>query len=284
MAEVIDMERVRVGLASMVIVLMAWVASAQTSSVTGRVTKQQGGPVADAEVALVAPPPALMPEMPAGMRMPPAPPDRTVRSRADGTFTLDQVPPGQYVLEVDAPGLARSSQEITVPTQQTFAVSLEAIEVPGGEAAPSAAAAAGAPDAQALLDRIKVLEQRLAEVESGTVLSEPETRVKRIEVYVDKNGNEHDDPVPGAEKKVTYQRERVYRRQWLSEKLEQAFADQDSKKITLGVSAASVTQFARQTSGDPAQAEGTPISSPRPTCCFRPGWPSTRVSLPTLSA
>ena len=51
----------------------------------------------------------------------------------------------------------------------------------------------------ALLDRIKTLEQRIADLESGTVLSEPETRVKRIEVYVDKNGNEHDEPVPGAE-------------------------------------------------------------------------------------
>ena len=51
-------------------------------------------------------------------------------------------------------------------------------------------------------------------------------------------------------------RERVYRRQWLSEKLEQALADQDSKKIAVGVSAASVTQFARQTSGDRAQAAG----------------------------
>ena len=53
-------------------------------------------------------------------------------------------------------------------------------------------------------DRIKVLEQRLSDVESGTVLSEPETRVKRIEVYVDKNGNEHDSPVEGAKKTVTY--------------------------------------------------------------------------------
>ena len=231
MVEVFKIERVRVWVVSIVVVLMASVASAQTSSVNGRVTNRQGAPVPDADIALVAPPSMPMP----GMRMPPASADRTARSRADGTFALEQVPAGQYVLEIDAPGLARSSQQITVPTQEAFAVSLEPIEVPGGEAAPSAAAAAGAVDTQALLDRIRVLEQRLSEVESGTVLSEPENRVKRIEVYVDKNGNEHDDPVPGAEKKVTYQRERVYRRQWLSEKLEQAFADQESKKITVGV-------------------------------------------------
>jgi hypothetical protein len=100
-----------------------------------------------------------------------------------------------------------------------------------------------------LLARIKTLEQRIADLESGTVLSEPETRVKRIEVYKDKNGVEYDEPKEGATKTVTYQRERVYRRQWLSEKLEQAFADQESKNIAVGVSAASITQFAAQTSG-----------------------------------
>ena len=49
-------------------------------------------------------------------------------------------------------------------------------------------AAAPPTDVQALLERIRALEQRLTEFESTTVLSEPETRVKRIEVYVDKNG------------------------------------------------------------------------------------------------
>jgi len=255
MLKVLKMNNFRVGAAGLVFALVAGVASAQTSSVSGRVTNQRGGAVADAEVSLVAPPAAPMPGMPAGMRMA-ASPDRTVRSMADGTFVLDQVPAGRYVLQVDAPGLARSSQEVTVPTQQTFAVSLEAIEVPGGEGVASGAPAAGVADTQGLLDRIKVLEQRLSDLESGTVLSEPETRVKRIEVYVDKNANQYDQPVPGAKKQVTYQRERVYRRQWLSEKLEQAFADQDAKKITVGMSAASVTQLARQTSGNPNEANG----------------------------
>ena len=68
----------------------------------------------------------------------------------------------------------------------TFAMALEPLEVPGGAVIPKPAGEAL--DTQALLDRIKALEQRLGEVESGTVLSEPETRVKRIEVYVDENG------------------------------------------------------------------------------------------------
>jgi len=231
---------------SIVVVLTAWVASAQTSSVTGRVTNEQGGPVPNADVTLVPPPSAPMP----GMRMPPAAPDRTARSGADGAFTLDQVPPGRYVLEVDAPGLERSSQEITVPTQQPFAIRLAAIEVPGGEATPAGAAAAGAPDTQALLDRIKLLEQRLSDVESGTVLSEPETRVKRIEVYVDPNGNQHDEPSPGTEKKVTYQRERVCRRQTINEKLEEAIAAAEERNVKIGVSAATVLQMSNRTQGD----------------------------------
>ena len=245
------MERVRVCITGVAIVLMASVAWAQNSSVNGRVSNQQGAALADAEVALV-PPPSAMAAMP-GMR--PGATDRTVRSKADGTFVFDQVPPGRYVLQADAPGLSRASQEITVPSAQTIALTLETLEVPGGEP-PTAAALAGASDVQTLLNRIKVLEQRLSDVESGTVLSEPETRVKRIDVYIDKNGVETDEPTAGAQKKVTYQRERVYRRQWLSEKLEQAFSDQDSKKIAVGVSAASVTQFARQTSGERAQAAG----------------------------
>jgi len=185
--------------------------------------------------------------------MPGMAPDRTATSGADGTFTLTQVPPGQYVLLVDASGFERSSQEVAVANQPvTRAVALQPLEVPGAE--PVAGASGNATDPQALLDRIKLLEQRIADLESGTVLSEPETRAKRVEVYVDKNGNEHDEPVPDSKKQVTYRRERVYRRQWLSEKLEQAFADENAKKIQIGVSAASVTQFAHQTKGEPADA------------------------------
>src|SRR5262245_25859724 len=84
-------------------------------------------------------------------------------------------------------------------------------------------------DRKALLDRIEALEKRLSELESSAVLSEPETRVKKIEVYVDQNGVEHDEPVPGSKKTVTYQRERVFRRQTISEKIEEALSDHDSK-------------------------------------------------------
>ena len=248
------MVRCRLAVAVVALLLPATAVFAQTASVGGRVVNAQGGVIPNAEATLrvlPAPGAAPMPNMPnmPGME------DRTATSNADGTFSFAQVPPGRYALQVDAPGFERTSQEITVSNQaQTFAVTLEPLEIPGAES--TAAPTAVATDAQALLDRIKTLEQRIADLESSTVLSEPETRTKRIEVYVDQNNNIHDEPVPGAKKQVTYQRERVYRRQWLSEKLQQAFADQEAGKITVGVSAASVTQFAHRTHGSPQEADG----------------------------
>lgn len=244
------MERVRVGIATVVISLIAWGASAQTS-VIGRVANRDGGPVADAAVSLV-PPPSAMASMP-GMR--PGATDRTVRSRPDGTFQFDQVPAGEYVLQVDAPGLSRTSQALTVPNPQTLLVALEPLEVPGAEATPGTAPAAPTPtDTQALLERIRALEQRLVEFESTTVLSEPETRVKRIEIWVDKDGNQYDHEVPGSKRAVTYQRERAYRRQTINEKIEQALADAKDQNVGIGVDATTVAQMASRTKGSPATA------------------------------
>ena len=43
------------------------------------------------------------------------------------------------------------------------------------------------PTVDTLLERIRRWSARLTEFESTTVLSEPETRVKRIDIWVDKN-------------------------------------------------------------------------------------------------
>lgn len=110
-------------------------------------------------------------------------------------------------------------------------------------------------DPQALLERIKALEQRIKDLESSAVLSEPETRVKKIDVYVDKDGNIHDQPTPGAEKKTTYQRERVYRRQTINEKIEEALSGAEEHNVKVGVDAGIVSQFAQRTKGSPTEAD-----------------------------
>ncbi len=195
------MGRFRLMVATVGAMLIGTVASAQNSTVNGRVTDVRGGVIANADVTLrliPAPGAPVMPNMP-GMN------EQTTRSGADGAFTFNQVAAGQYVLQADRPGYGRVSQAITVPGPNlTFTMALEALDVPGAEA--PAAPAGEAVDTQALLDRIKVLEQKIGELESSTVLSDPETRVRRVEVYVDESGNQSDVPSPGATPQVTYQR------------------------------------------------------------------------------
>jgi len=109
---------------------------------------------------------------------------------------------------------------------------------------------------QELQDRIDQLERRVGELESTTVLSEPETRVRKIEVYVDENGVEHETPEPGTRPVTTYQREAVYRRQTISEKIDEAMEDAASRSVGVGVDAAIVLQNVQQTDGDDTDADG----------------------------
>jgi len=109
---------------------------------------------------------------------------------------------------------------------------------------------------QELQDRVDQLERRVGELESTTVLSEPETRVRQIEVYVDENGVEHETPQPGTRPVITYQREAVYRRQTISEKIDEAMEDAANRSVGVGVDAAIVLQNVQQTDGDDAPADG----------------------------
>ena len=81
------------------------------------------------------------------------------------------------------------------------------------------------------------------------MLSEPRATVKEITVYVDDKGNQYDVPTPGATPTVTYQRERVYRRQVLSEEIEDALSTDKKNSIALGVSNVTTAQAALQTGG-----------------------------------
>ncbi len=153
-----------------------------------------------------------------------------------GRYALPSLPVASYDVVVTLGGFKpfrRPALAVAANSTQTVDAALEA----------------GDADSErvALLDRIEELEKRLNDLESSAVLSEPETRVKRVEVYVDKNGVEYDTPQPGAKKTYTYQRERVYRRQTINEKIEEAMADAADKSVRIGVDATTVAQFAGQT-------------------------------------
>lgn len=166
-------------------------------------------------------------------------------------------------------------------------------QMPAGMAMPGAAKPA-ADDRQLLLDRIDALERRLADIEARTsaapapgqaaapsrvvgdassektaeiearvqhlednvVMSEPKATVKRIDVWIDSNGNEYDHAVPGAKLSTTYQRETTSRRQTISEEIEEALANADEKRVRIGVNTAFILQSASQTSGKRTPAAG----------------------------
>lgn len=173
----------------------------------------------------------------------------TATTDAQGAYAFGALPAGKYNLSIESAGLTAFRQtgvEVTADRTLPLNITLTAAN----------AAQAAETDRQDLLQKIATLEQRISDLESSAVLSEPETRVRRVEVFVDDKGNEHDAPVPGAKPAVTYQRERVYRRQTINEKIEAALEDAEKRKVGLGVSAAISPQFARQTRGEATGAGG----------------------------
>jgi hypothetical protein len=162
---------------------------------------------------------------------------------AQGAYSFGALPMGKYSVSTASAGLTtfrRRGVEVTQDGKQQLDITLDA----------ASAAAAAEGERQELLQKIATLEQRVADLETSTVLSEPETRVRRVEVFVDPSGAEHDDPVPGAKRVVTYRRERTYRRQTISEKIDAAMEDAAKRSVTVGVDAAMATQFAARTRGD----------------------------------
>lgn len=129
----------------------------------------------------------------------------------------------------------------------------------GSKAAPAAVASAGgsAPDdTQAILDRLEELDQRLSDLEATAVLSEPKSQVKRVTVYVDDNGNQYDQPTPGAKPVVTYRRETAFRRQSIDEEIQDALAERAKTNIEVGVTSVTTAQRASQTRGSSGVADG----------------------------
>jgi hypothetical protein len=163
-------------------------------------------------------------------------------TNAQGAYSFEALPVGSYTVTVISAGVtAFRRQGVAVTENQTSQLDITL----------DAASAQQAADAerQELLQQLAELKQRVTDLESNTVLSEPETRVRRVEVFVDESGAEHDEQVPGSKPAVTYRRERVYRRQTISEKIEEALAGAEERSVRIGVDAAITTQFARRTRG-----------------------------------
>lgn len=164
---------------------------------------------------------------------------------SQGRYAFGSLPVGRYTLTVVSAGLTafrRQDVEVTMDQNLPLDIALDAA---------SAAQAADA-ERQELLQLVAELRQRVTDLESTTVLSEPQTRVRRVEVFVDENGTETAEQVPGSKPAITYRRERVYRRQAISEKIEEALADAAENSVRIGVDSAITSQFARRTKGGEA--------------------------------
>ena len=160
-----------------------------------------------------------------------------------GAYAFTALPVGNYEITISSSGMTafrRTGVGIEMDRTGSLDIMLNA----------ASAAAAAEFERQQLLERIASLEQRISDLESDTVLSEPETRVRRVEVFVDESGNEHDQQVPNSKPAVTYRRERVYRRQTISEKIEEALEEAEKRSVSVGVDAAMATQYARRSAGD----------------------------------
>jgi hypothetical protein len=162
---------------------------------------------------------------------------------AQGAYSFGALPVGAYNVTVVSSGLTafrRQGVQVTADQNAQLDITLDA----------ASAAQAADGERQELLAQVAELKQRVTDLESNTVLSEPETRVRKVEVFVDANGQEHDTQVPGSKPAVTYRRERVYRRQTISEKIEEALSDAEEHSVKIGVDAAITAQFANKTKGD----------------------------------
>jgi hypothetical protein len=217
----------------------------------------------------------------------------TATTDAQGAYAFAALPTGKYNFSIESSGqtaYSRSGIDIASDRRPTIAITMYAaasgqaiapdtqallsridaleerlreLQARAASSEPSAASALapGAasqqqPDPRALVDRMATLEERLNELETRAVLSETTTYVKRVDVWVDENGTEYDQPVAGARQEATYRREAVYRRESIGEKIEEALADAEKRSVQLGIDATSVTQFASRTKGDPDAVSG----------------------------
>ena len=127
--------RIVLGLAVAVALSLASHASAaETGKVTGKVLDKDGKGVAGAQVALRTPPekgnaPAAAPAEDGKKRQKPV---AKTTSEADGSFTLADVPVGDYLLAANVKGQGMAREKVSVKANETVDVKLTLKEGKGG--------------------------------------------------------------------------------------------------------------------------------------------------------
>src|SRR5262245_25388776 len=133
-------------------------------------------------------------------------------------------------------------------------------QTPANRAAPPPAPTASTSNSEAniqvLLDRIDELERRLSQLESTAVISQPKVLVKEVHVWVDDNGNQYDHEVPGSKEVITYERELAQRRETIEDSIDEKLAEEAAGGVAIGINNVTTLQFAHQTKGDEAVADG----------------------------
>ena len=163
-------------------------------------------------------------------------------------------PVPQILAQAGNPAGAADDRQILLQRLQQLEQRLNQVEAQRGMPSPPPPPPppAGEPlDTKAILDRLESIEARLTDLETYTVTSQPKTIVKETQVYVDQNGNQYDTPQPGTHPEITYQRERVFRRQTVDDAIQEALQNQAATGINLGVSSVTTIQTAIPTERPP---------------------------------
>ena len=135
---------------------------------------------------------------------------------------------------------------------------------------------------QELLQKIATLEQRITDLESSTVFSDPETRVRRVEVYVDAKGSEHDEPVPESSPRSPTSASACIGGRRSAKRSKRRLRTRTSRACHL----ASTPRWSRSCASHEGARRDTAMRMrwPRRICFSPPASRRTRSSLPTSSA
>jgi hypothetical protein len=190
-------------------------------------------------------------------------------TQEDGSFVLPSLPAGTYDVSVQLGGFKPFRQQgVAVAVNSTVRL--------------TATLEAGDADTErlALLDRIETLEKRLTDIESSAVLSDPE-RACAVSSLRGQERRPVGQPLARRQEEVTYQRERVYRRQTINEKIEERWPRKRIRRWRLAWTRPRSAQGAFRTKGDDFRPNKKGYALASADLFFTAKLASTRRSSPT---